>query len=309
MVARLKELSASLSERVAQLERDEALAAAQPTPSAEVLVPQSPTDDVVDQGGDNVEGLEESKSKEEEDDEDENGPEEEGDGEQRDMWERLELFSQTSLLPWAIGGDFNAVLSPTKKVGGRPECSLSLEEFRSSVNNAALIDARYIGNVFTQTNKQEGACKFMAQLDHFLLNNAWLTAIHSSQSLHHGLCTWNKEVLGNIHQNVKNAEDAVSRAEASYHQLPNPLLKEELNVAKENLQKVLLQEEIFWRQKSKATWLKEGERNTKFFHDMVNVRRKKADINKLKMREGMWIDDPEEVKTEAVRHFSNIVPS
>ncbi|XP_043710187.1 uncharacterized protein LOC122659103 [Telopea speciosissima] len=57
--------------------------------------------------------------------------------ERREMWERLELFSRTNSLPWAVGGDFNAVMSPLEKAGGRPVCSASIEEFGSS---SGLID-------------------------------------------------------------------------------------------------------------------------------------------------------------------------
>lgn len=36
---------------------------------------------------------------------------------------------------------------------------------------------------------------------------------------------------------------------------------------------VLAREEIFWRKKSRETWLKEGDRNTNFIHNVVKVRR------------------------------------
>ena len=63
-----------------------------------------------------------------------------------------------------------------------------------------------------------------------------------------------------------------------------PLSVEE-GVTKENLkadfEKLLLLEEIKWRQTSRATWLREVDKNTKFFHHVANSNRRFNSIDHL----------------------------
>lgn len=51
-----------------------------------------------------------------------------------------------------------------------------------------------------------------------------------------------------------------------------------LNEAKKNLGSLLLKEEIYWKQRAKQFWLKEGDKNTRFFNNMANARRKVKEI-------------------------------
>lgn len=48
-----------------------------------------------------------------------------------------------------------------------------------------------------------------------------------------------------------------------------------------DLERIILQEEISWRQKSKVLWLKEGDKCTKFFHWIANSNRRSNSIESL----------------------------
>lgn len=65
-------------------------------------------------------------------------------------------------------------------------------------------------------------------------------------------------------------------------------------------------EEIFWKQKSRVTWLNNGDKNTKFFHASVMQRRACNRISGIEVDNGNWTSDPQEVKAEFHRFFSGI---
>ena len=51
---------------------------------------------------------------------------------------------------------------------------------------------------------------------------------------------------------------------------------------KENYRKWVLMEETHWRQLSREIWLKEGDRNTGFFHRMASAHRRNNSLDRMK---------------------------
>ena len=62
--------------------------------------------------------------------------------------------------------------------------------------------------------------------------------------------------------------------------------KEEFLVKSKKLDVLLRQQEIFWRQRSRISWLNHGDRNTKFFHNKASQRRRRNYIQGIKTKNG-----------------------
>ncbi|XP_024171861.1 uncharacterized protein LOC112177844 [Rosa chinensis] len=73
-----------------------------------------------------------------------------------------------------------------------------------------------------------------------------------------------------------------------------------------HLQIFLSQEEAFWRQRSKVVWLKEGDRNTGFFHRKAANRERKNTIPGLYSENGQWCDDDEGMEKVVTDYFTNM---
>lgn len=61
-----------------------------------------------------------------------------------------------------------------------------------------------------------------------------------------------------------------------------------------------------WLQRYRVTWLKEGDRNTKFFHRKAQWRAKKDNIKKLKKDDGSWCHDQQEMQRMTIAYFDNL---
>lgn len=93
---------------------------------------------------------------------------------------------------------------------------------------------------------------------------------------------WNKKEFGNIFKAKGNVEKKLKEI--------NQILitkgytdgrKEMAESLQHEWENKCLQEEIFWRQKSRVQWIKEGERNTKLFHRSTIAHRNNNIIVKL----------------------------
>ena len=63
------------------------------------------------------------------------------------------------------------------------------------------------------------------------------------------------------------------------------------------------QEETLWHQKSRIRWLKEGERNTKFFHRTTNARISHKKILKIRDQDRIERESHQEIENTLVNHF------
>ncbi|KAG6483128.1 hypothetical protein ZIOFF_059768 [Zingiber officinale] len=116
---------------------------------------------------------------------------------------------------------------------------------------------------------------------------------------------WNTGVFGNIHDKVKQAEEEFSIAQKSFDLDPNEVNK--LNMAKKqaSLFQTLYMEETFWKQKAAVRWMGEGDRNTKFFHSMVQKRRMANRIFRI-WNEGICLDKPELIQVSGADFFKDL---
>ncbi|CAN1163243.1 LINE-1 retrotransposable element ORF2 protein [Linum perenne] len=117
---------------------------------------------------------------------------------------------------------------------------------------------------------------------------------------------WNKDTFGHILKRKKSLQRRLQELEQqSRNSLTLNSAKEEEDVRTE-LEKTLWQEEILWMQKSRIKWLKDGDRNTKFFHLSTLRRREFNRIKGLRNDDGQWVYDDSQLQKLATDFFKKL---
>ena len=117
---------------------------------------------------------------------------------------------------------------------------------------------------------------------------------------------WNKEVFGCVDEQKKFALNKVAHWDEleSRRTLSDGESKDRVE-AMEEFKKWATLEEISWRQKSREIWLKEGDRNTDFFHKMANSHRKRSNIDRIRIGD-KFFNGTEEVKVGIVKAVKDL---
>lgn len=80
---------------------------------------------------------------------------------------------------------------------------------------------------------------------------------------------WSREAFGNTRHRLEEKQKILGEL-ASMGYGANI---EQINAVRSEINELLHQEEVFWRQWSKAVWLLAGDKNSKFFHNRASQRR------------------------------------
>jgi ribonuclease HI len=139
--------------------------------------------------------------------------------------------------------------------------------------------------------------------------NAWADAGPKSnlKDVHRGL----GKVMGQLQQWSKLKFGAVTKEiEQSRNKLEELMRmnadRNEIRAVTDKMNELLYREEMMWMQRSRINWLKEGDKNTKFFHSRAIWRARKNRIKRLKDDAGEWQSDPKVLGDMATSYFRNL---
>lgn len=120
------------------------------------------------------------------------------------------------------------------------------------------------------------------------------------------LTEWADIFIGSIPKRIKGLLADLKKLQATT-QTEN-VRKMTLDKEKE-LEELLRMEEVMWSQRSRATWLAHGDRNTKFFHRKASQRQSRNQIERLKDDQGVVWREEDDIENVLTNYFQGLFTS
>ncbi|XP_074300329.1 uncharacterized protein LOC141631575 [Silene latifolia] len=214
-------------------------------------------------------------------------------------WQLLRILGRQSSLPWMCIGDFNEILFANEMKGGN-RAQWQMNNFREAVEECGLADIQYEGYGYTWDNGQAGEANRQSRIDRAMGTGEWkdklrmldLFILSESSRIIHRLslfwidegrgkgaflssgsskCGWGRKVVRRLWRQIARLNEGGRSVEE--------VKKRRILVSE--VADLCRKEEQFWRQRSRALWLKDGDRNPSFFHRQAGQRKAKNHIAKL----------------------------
>ncbi|RVW15454.1 putative ribonuclease H protein [Vitis vinifera] len=214
--------------------------------------------------------------------------------EREGMWEELGALRGLWDDPWCLGGDFNITLSQQERSSHRRITS-AMRRFAETVDELELVDMPLQG----ENSPGMGGSTIRGSASYRLATKM--------KEIKKRLKVWNKEVFGRLETNKATAlEQVVFWDQVESDRILTVEEAELKKAAKESFKKWVLLEEAHWRQHSREIWLREGDRNTGFFHRMASAHRRNNAMGSIKVN-GEWLVEEQEVKEGIVNSFQQLL--
>ena len=134
-----------------------------------------------------------------------------------------------------------------------------------------------------------------------VMNDRWVQVKQKLTNCQRGILEWRNSECGS-QQKIYSLKKKLNEVQDSAETRAG----EEAILIQRELNDLLDQEDMKWRQRAKVDWLRFGDRNTKFFHASATQRRKKNQILKIQDERGTTWETPEAIKVAVVDYFTNL---
>ncbi|XP_071678521.1 uncharacterized protein [Lolium perenne] len=183
-----------------------------------------------------------------------------------------------------------------------------MADFRRMLNYCDLHDIPFTGPPWTYNNKQKENRNVRSRIDRAVASQSWPAKhLYTSKIRARGhLKDWSALNFGKVAKEINKKRKHLTKL---WRRTKTANRDSEIQRISSELDELLHREEMMWRQRSRIDWLKEGDRNTKFFHRKAKWRQNKNRISRIKDANGVWIDDPDEIKNLANEFFKNLYAS
>ncbi|XP_026449582.1 uncharacterized protein LOC113349767 [Papaver somniferum] len=174
-----------------------------------------------------------------------------------------------------------------EKDGGNQISQSVLDENKELLYNNGLHILNFIGNPFTWKNRRKGHA--------LVLERVTKSQLNTKQELK----KWNYITFGNINTQIHKIKCQIEEILRVNNTNNTPLLEE----LKCKLNQWYDIEADFWKQRNRNDDLKDGERNTAYYHNKFNFRRKKTNIDTLQNNRGEWLTERADIANNLKDHF------
>ena len=104
------------------------------------------------------------------------------------------------------------------------------------------------------------------------------------------LLQWGEGNVRGLFKSIAAKRKLLSSLEMDCHSNPSNSFRIQLrNATRAEFNELVCQEEAYWHQQAKVSWLQSSDRNTKIFHVVASQRSRSNEILKLKDSNGNWV--------------------